>query len=472
MENTTIYNLNITEFPAREIPKVWKPKSILELEVILSDANKEMRQLYPISTGHNWGLGSKLPVENSEVVDLSEMNEIIEVNKDLCYARIQPGVTQKQLSDYLALHFPNLMLNVTGSDAHSSILGNTLERGSGKNGHRASDLRELQVLLADGSSISTGFGGIGESKKDSFYKYGLGPDITHLFTQSNYGIVVEGVISLMTKQPFDLFLAKIPESNLGVWMEIFSKLVRTDVIGNSLELDSQNDPKIFELFDQQEMNDSKVWIGWFVIYGDSEIRKAKVGKAKKELESVCLELKTYNSGEENKDVPIPVNVRLNRYEGIPSDHSLIATAKSFGVDLDESNPDIDLHKEMPGFRCVLPVIPFSSAAADTLNFIYEFSRKHSFNPATSVIALDPYSLEVFCRVHFDRKSGAEIAAAGEWAKGLLISLRDKGIFPYRLDIDSMKSYLNSLSDPSIKWKKSIKDLLDPNNTIAPGRYII
>lgn len=472
MENTTNYTLNVTEFPARNIPKVWKPTSIDELKTIVIDANQEKRPIYPISTGHNWGLGSKLPVEDAELIELSELNQILEVNEELCYARIQPGVTQKQLSDYLAAHYPTLILNVTGSDAHSSILGNMLERGSGKNGHRATDLRQLTVLLADGSTISSGFGGIGENSKDCFYKYGLGPDLTHLFTQSNYGIVTEVVINLMVKQPFDLFLTKIPESQLRTWMEVFPKLVRTGVVGDSLELDSQNDPKIFELFDEENVPDGKIWIGWFAIYGDPEIRNAKTSVAKKKLSAIVSELKVYPSEDENLNVPIPVDVRLKRYNGVPNDHSLIATAKSFNVDLDESNPDIDLHKKFPGFRCVLPVIPFSPSGVDALEFIYTFSRQMSFDPAISVIALDPYAMEVFARVYFDRNNQQEIEKASSWATGLMKELQEKGIFPYRLDVHTMSDYLSSLNDNGQRLKKSVKDLLDPNNIIAPGRYIV
>ncbi|MEM7296817.1 MAG: FAD-dependent oxidoreductase [Bacteroidota bacterium] len=135
MYDTFDYSLNVTEFPARNIPKIWTPNSISDLKQILQKANRERQPIYPISTGHNWGLGSKLPVVDSELINLSRLNKIVEVNEELAYARIQPGVTQKQLSEYLAKNHTGLILNVTGSDAHSSILANAIERGSGKNSY-------------------------------------------------------------------------------------------------------------------------------------------------------------------------------------------------------------------------------------------------------------------------------------------------------------------------------------------------
>ena len=152
------YHQNITEFPPRKIPNIWKPKSVSELKEILIEANRNRIPVYPISTGHNWGLGSKLPVSDASIIELKHLNEIVEVNEELSYARIQPGVTQLQLAEYLLENHPSLLLNVTGSDAHSSILGNALERGSGKNGQRVNDIRELKVLLSDGQEVRTGFG--------------------------------------------------------------------------------------------------------------------------------------------------------------------------------------------------------------------------------------------------------------------------------------------------------------------------
>jgi hypothetical protein len=178
----------------------------------------------------------------------------------------------------------------------------------------------------------------------------------------------------------------------------------------------------------------------------------------------------FASEDDHSSSPMPVQVRVSRYNGIPNDHSLLATAKAFGVDLDPDNPDLDLHKNLPGFRCVLPVIPFSREGARIINLIEEFSTTTSFQPAISIIALDNYSLEVFARVYFDRESDEQRNLAGDWSAGLRDALKNTGIYPYRLDIESMHEYL-SIENETIKLlKQSIKKHLDPNDLIAPGRY--
>jgi 4-cresol dehydrogenase (hydroxylating) len=65
-------------------------------------ANKFHVPIYVVSTGKNWGVGSKLPVKNGcALLILSEMKNIIEVNEKLRYAIIEPGVTQ---NNYLIIY--------------------------------------------------------------------------------------------------------------------------------------------------------------------------------------------------------------------------------------------------------------------------------------------------------------------------------------------------------------------------------
>jgi len=467
MTENSLYLENVTEFPHRKVRSVYEPSDVSELKDILKKANQDKYPLYPISTGHNWGLGSKLPVTDSDILNLKNLNDIIEVNRELRYARIQPGVTQKQLSEYLEQNAPDLILNVTGSDSGSSVLGNILERGSGKNGHRADDLRELKVILADGEELSTGYGNL--PTPFSYYKYGLGADMTHLFTQSNLAVAVEGVVNLMLRQPFTLYLSILKRAELGNFLHAYSELLAKDIIGHSLELDSQNDPKIFELFEGMEVEED-VWIGWFVIYGDRELRGVKEKRMIEALSEVTVDIKTYASEDDNSNSPIPVKVRIDRYHGIPNDHSLIASAKAFGVDFDGDEIDIDLHKEMPGFRCVLPVLPIHKLAGEAIDTVYACSEKYGFTPAISLIGLNDYALESFIRVYFNRNDQDQIQRATDWAEALYDDLKTMGVYAYRLDVESMQPYLRKLQDPSFVWKTKIKQLFDPENIIAPKRY--
>ena len=86
----------------RAIPVILRPSSTEEVQAIVKAANQFHTPLYPISTGKNWGFGSRLPSRSEcAVLDLGRMNRIIEVNVAGQYAVIEPGVTQQQLYEHL-----------------------------------------------------------------------------------------------------------------------------------------------------------------------------------------------------------------------------------------------------------------------------------------------------------------------------------------------------------------------------------
>src|SRR5688500_12240914 len=70
------YQRNVTAL-SRAISMVLCPKNADEIAPIIAEANQRSIPLYPISTGKNWGMGSKLPVMDGDVVlDLSRLNRI------------------------------------------------------------------------------------------------------------------------------------------------------------------------------------------------------------------------------------------------------------------------------------------------------------------------------------------------------------------------------------------------------------
>lgn len=65
------------------------------------------------------------------IVDLSGMNQIVQIDTTLAYAVIEPGVTQGQLSTYLCEHNIPLWMDCTGAGPNTSLVGNIVERGFG-----------------------------------------------------------------------------------------------------------------------------------------------------------------------------------------------------------------------------------------------------------------------------------------------------------------------------------------------------
>lgn len=157
---------------------------------------------HAISRGKNWGYGDACAASDGHlIIDLGRMNRIREVNEELGYAVIEPGVTQGQLADHLLKSDSRLMLDVTGAGPEASIVGNVLQRGFGHTpyGDHFANSCNYEVVLPTGKVTRTGFGSVSESKVGHVYPYGNGPCYQGAFAQSNAGIVTRMTIWLMPR---------------------------------------------------------------------------------------------------------------------------------------------------------------------------------------------------------------------------------------------------------------------------------
>jgi len=170
--------------------------------------------------------GASLPVEGGILLDVHKMNNILEISKDNFYARVEPGVICNQLNAELAkqkLMFPPN----PGSEAIATIGGMMSTNSSGhravKYGTARDYVKDMQVVLADGTVIKTGF----KTPKSSF-----GYDLNHVFASS------EGTLGVITE--IMVKIRPVPEYNalaLAIFHDLFAagKAV-TDIIGSGIQL--------------------------------------------------------------------------------------------------------------------------------------------------------------------------------------------------------------------------------------------
>jgi 4-cresol dehydrogenase (hydroxylating) len=80
------------------IPAIIRPGTRQEVQECLRIANLHATPVYPISSGRNWGYGSRMPTADGCVLlDLGRMDRIVDFSEDLAYVTLEPGVTQAQL---------------------------------------------------------------------------------------------------------------------------------------------------------------------------------------------------------------------------------------------------------------------------------------------------------------------------------------------------------------------------------------
>ena len=114
------------------------------------------------------------------------MNRIVDFNQDLAYVTVEPGVTQAQLYQFLQERKAGLWMDATGSSPDSSLIGNTVERGFGHTpyGDHFANSCAYEVVLPSGDVVETGFARYSNAQAAEAYRWGSGPVLDGLFTQS------------------------------------------------------------------------------------------------------------------------------------------------------------------------------------------------------------------------------------------------------------------------------------------------
>jgi 4-cresol dehydrogenase (hydroxylating) len=485
---------------------------------VLTLANELKFNIYPISTNKNWGYGSFNPKSGrpNVVIDLGRLCTITPTSKELGLITIEPGVTQQQLYEYLLHHDWPYMVPVTGAGPTCSLVSNAIERGYGITPHNdhfysctalKGYIPHPELCNERFESAISALDKSGHDFIDKTYKWGLGPYLEGLFTQSNLGIVSEMTLRLAPKpQYFCAFYIQIfNEQHFEEAVLLVQDMLKNyaGIVGSinlmdlrrliSITAENPNGYNSSIVMSSAQVNTIRKnqnlpqWMVVGSIYGSRNIVKA----AKKYIKQKAHQLgKIYFSD----SLTIKTATAASRY-GLLN----FAIFDKIKRQLDSLQEGIDIMLGIPN-QVALPLpywrntkvrpnkastmspsqdecgllwyAPLLKMNPDSLqafiSFVRETTPKYNIEPFITFTNLKHDCVDSTVPLVFNLKDEAEVENAHDCLNELINEGAKLGFVPYRLDTKQQMK----LDANHIFWKTTdkIKQALDPNKILAPDRY--
>jgi 4-cresol dehydrogenase (hydroxylating) len=455
------------------------PGSTEDVQAIVRIANQTGVPLHPISRGKNNAYGGAGPrVSGAVIVDLGHrMNKVLEVNDDHGYAIIEPGVTYFDLHGYLKSIDSRHWIDVPDL-GWGSVLGNATERGRGYTpyGDHFGMQCGFEVVLPDGDVMRTGMGAMQNSTTWSLFPYGFGPGSDPLFTQSNFGIVTKMGIQLMPAPPHaETFLVTFDsEDDLERIIDTMFPLRETGVFHNTpllrnIVLDAAamtrrsewhegTGPLPREVIERikKELN-LGYWNLYFTLYGTRPTIDAAYGQIKEAFSQIPRA--RFHTRQERTD-PRGGHVLHDRHKintGNPSmdEVHLVDWIGPHGGHIDFSPVSAPIGKE----------------TAKQAQMVRARAEQYGFDYVAQVI-VGPRAIIHACLVLFDTADPEDQRKASEVCHALIKEAAAEGYGEYRTHtslMDAVAATFNWNDGALARFNNKLKDCLDPNGILAPGK---
>jgi 4-cresol dehydrogenase (hydroxylating) len=484
---------------------ILRPGTREEVQSCVRTASRFRVALYPISTGKNWGYGSRAPVHDGVLLDLGRLSRIVDFSEELAYVTVEPGVTQRQLHDFLRARGSRLWMDATGASPDCSIVGNTLERGFGHTpmGDHCSNACGFEVVLPSGDCVETGFARIPGSRTGALSRWGVGPSLDGLFSQSNLGVVTRMTVWLMpAPERFEafFFMSERGDALPGIIdalrpLRLDGTLRSVMHIGNDYKVVTAagrfpwDDPGVPVPIDGRAMVRLRrrlgigAWNGSGALYGTKaqvrdarrRVRRALAGKADRLrfvndrllgiMGRFAAPFRLLTGWDVRHTIRV-IEPVYNLMKGVPTETTLASVywRKKPGVPAG-TDPD----RDGCGLLWCSPVVPMTGAdLRDVTGLATEVLLDGGFEPQISVSLATERSAICVITISYDRAEPGEDARALACYRRLTGELLSRGYPPYRLNVAAM----DVLQEPAAYADalRALKGALDPAGILAPGRY--
>lgn len=491
----------------RRIAGALIPSDTAQVSTLVRIAAQHKIPLYPISTGRNWGYGSANPTQdNCVVVDLSRMDRILDMDRELGVVTVQPGVTQGQLSRYLQDNDLSFLVPVTGAGPDCSLVGNALERGYGITpiaDHFAA-VTSLEAVLADGSLYRSALSEMGGGRIDKSYKWSVGPYLDGLFAQGNMGIVTQMSLALARRpERIEAFFFSTRDAERLPQLVEAVREVLAELPGITGSINLMNRHRVLAMtcpYPHDRVGAQGVlppevvaalgaehrimpWTGAGALYGRKEVVAAARRVLRKILRPTVDRLLFLDAGRLRQlrtlSRWLPAGGRAQRMlhtaeaalelmEGKPSQVALPLAYWRSGVR--PTTIKIDPARDGCGLIWYPPLVPMTGAEVNEYVAMVEaICTAHGIEPLITLTSQSERCFDSSVPLLFDKTDPAATERALACYAALFEAGKQRGFLPYRLGVHAMESFTHS-GTPFWKLAATVKSAVDPDGIIAPGRY--
>jgi len=469
------------------------PDSVEQIQRILGIANHFSIPLYTVSTGRNLAYGGAAPVYSGSVVlDLKRMNRILEVSEEFAYALVEPGVSYFDLYRHIREKGLKLWIDVP-DPGWGSLIGNAIDHGAGRTPLPYRDHFDahcgMEVVLANGRVVRTGMGAMPGSRLWQQTKYGPGPLVDGIFSQSNLGIVTKMGFWLMPEPEASLTgrVRVARHDDLIPFVRILSNLMYTNIVNCNFTIQSPvflspSTPEKEQLLGKSDGGTAQEWDRYAAAHGldhfwETELRffgPPKIMAA--QWDYVKERFATINGArlEEGETTHFPLtDEQVSKLPdlttfGIPSLSVFSGMAVGSLTGSDAGAPQTTGHLDAS------PIVPISGEALLKAQRVFDRVFQQAGLPRGLGFAFN-YHWRTFImfqglQVTNNKEHNAKVRAAYEKCAQ---AAADNGWGLYRAHAafhDKVMSLLSYNDHALMKLNETLKDALDPKGILSPGRY--
>lgn len=466
------YSMDAADFiPAAGVA----PASVEEVQAVVKIANEHKLPLWVVSGGKNYCYGGAAPcLSGSIVLDLKRMKKI-EVNEELAYAIVEPGVSYFDLYKYIREKGLRLWIDCA-APGWGSVMGNALDYGVGYTPYadHAGFQCGMEVVLPNGDLLRTGMGGIDGNPAWATYKHSFGPSLDGLFKQSNLGIVTKMGIWLM-REPETFISCTVTAPNdediiqlidVSRELRLAGHIQGAVTAGNWMRtICSRTTHRAWSEGSDEPLNEAQIskliehykigrWNMSFGLYGGAEVTPVHlrtVQAAFERIPGVKLAYRTYNRGDK-------LGLADTLLAGEPNllCFTTLDWRGGHGAHI-EFCPVVPLHGETFYKRYRRSLELFSEYGFDCFSGVLATTERAAANTGSII---------------FDRSNVEQTKRAEQLFHALVESTKEDRLGVYRTHIAFMDAVADTFDfngGAGMRAYQTLKDALDPNGILSPGK---